>query len=1063
MLYRQSIVSIIDTFKFLYWFSYWIAIAGKACRHFLESIPEIASTATFGSYMRQMHRMTLAMGCIGFSKMRIFLGHGVALVSMPRRHSRAVPVRIVCAVIVFLLQGIPLFAQGSSGVSLEMNPDGRTYSIDAPGLRVVHAMAQAGVEIGGVGYSLRSTEGKAMGTEVHSNQSTPYGKAEVVLSTTRFEREGIDLLVRLERIEGLPVVLVNAGIRVFGKKGCDLMRVYPLWTISRSAADGGLQLEGGAGEWLLTGVSVDDTGQKAIPQVVARSLRDVQQAGVIEECTLYHRDGRGVLIGPVGAPEAFANMELSAMEGTRWNLALSSEMSGVRVNSGETRWGQQIGLFFEPPQAALDRWVGWVAKTHGVRTALGGVAGWLSPAKDNSGENLLQVVEAVENSNGNLRPRAVVIEDKYQKSDDTPLETNTNFPEGLPFYARKIAGIQADPGLFFRFDENLRSRAEVHKTLEKALGMGFKFFKVLYQIPDKARRDRKNTNFQETRLVFQELRKVAGESTALLSVLDLQRRAVLGAVDSSRVTQNVVRASIRERIDSCLWAMPLANRWFAVDNDAFYLATELEGVSPVVGGWPMARTWMSMVGLSCGNAFTTDVWSRDTFKPYWRNLQVLTPPARERTRVLDVGTSSEWPRLAGKVWRDWGEWVVALLWNPADKEDIVTFDLARAGLNPAKRHAVWSFWDNRYLGVVEREYKTPFLAPSASQHLVFTELPENPNKPTIIGSNLHIYCGAAEIKNVVVLPRGMRLELSDAGARDGSVFVYCEAKPAVEAASGLRVEEIVAAGENVWEVKIKDRDPWVLQRIDFSVPETIFQQGWFWLLSALLAVSGGFGVWRYIVSRRSAQALESEKTRQQERARIARDLHDELGATLARIAMLTDAAASPGETPSPVLQKVLGFSKEGLQRLDEIVWAVNPARDTLDNMIDYLCKFAEGYLSDAGIRFRFESPERLPHVPVSSKVRHAVYMVVREAIHNAAAHSSPSIVRLRIAVESGECRVDIHDDGCGFDPARASTSRHGLENMRARIAEIGGRVDLSSAPGSGTTVSIRLLLNSLKK
>lgn len=246
--------------------------------------------------------------------MRAFLGHRVAFVSMPRSNSPDVPVRTVCAVIAFLLLGIPAFAQGG-GVSLEMNPDGRTYSIKAPGLGVLNAMAQVGVEIGGVGYSLRSTEGKAMGTEVLSNQSTPYGKAEVVLSRTRFEREGIDLLVRLERIEGLPVVLVNAGIRVFGKKGCDLMRVYPLWTVSRSVADGGLQLEGGAGEWLMTGVSVDDADPRQFPQVAAKPLRDIRKGGIIEQCSLYNRDGRGVLIGPVGEPVAFANVDFQAMEG----------------------------------------------------------------------------------------------------------------------------------------------------------------------------------------------------------------------------------------------------------------------------------------------------------------------------------------------------------------------------------------------------------------------------------------------------------------------------------------------------------------------------------------------------------------------------------------------------------------------------------------------------------------------------------------------------------------------------------------------------------------------------
>jgi len=360
--------------------------------------------------------------------MRVFLEHCVALFRRPRGYSHDVPVLIGWALMVLLLLGIPAFAQGGGEVSVEMNSEGRTYSIQAPGLGVLNAMAQVGVEIGGVGYSLRSTEGKAMGTEVLTNQSSPYGKAEVVLSRTRFEREGIDLLVRLERIEGLPVVLVNAGIRVFGKKGCDLMRLYPLRTLSRSAADGGLQLEGGEGEWLLTGVSVDDSDPREFPKVVAKSLRDVRKAEIIEECSIYNRDGRGVLVGPVGEPVAFANMDFQAIEGDGWNLALSSDMSGVRVSSGETRWGQQIGLFFEPPQAAWDRWVGWVAKTHGFRTGLGGVAGWLSTEKDNSGENLLRVVQAVENSEGSLRPQAVVIENKYQKSDDTPLETNANFP-----------------------------------------------------------------------------------------------------------------------------------------------------------------------------------------------------------------------------------------------------------------------------------------------------------------------------------------------------------------------------------------------------------------------------------------------------------------------------------------------------------------------------------------------------------------------------------------------------------------------------------------------------------
>jgi len=133
-----------------------------------------------------------------------------------------------------------------------------------------------------------------------------------------------------------------------------------------------------------------------------------------------------------------------------------------------------------------------------------------------------------------------------------------------------------------------------------------------------------------------------------------------------------------------------------------------------------------MVGLSCGAAFTSDPWNEERFKPYWRNAEILTPPAKERTVVADLCTSKEWPRLVGRVKREWGDWTVALLWNPLEKEQKVTLDFARIGLDPGRRYAVWSFWDNRYLGVVEGSYTTPFLAASASQHLCITELPQSP-------------------------------------------------------------------------------------------------------------------------------------------------------------------------------------------------------------------------------------------------------------------------------------------------------------------------------------------------
>ena len=108
-----------------------------------------------------------------------------------------------------------------------------------------------------------------------------------------------------------------------------------------------------------------------------------------------------------------------------------------------------------------------------------------------------------------------------------------------------------------------------------------------------------------------------------------------------------------------------------MDNDCYYLATELKGIGNVAGGWPLLKTWASMMGLSSGAAFTSDLWQWDAFRPYLRMTEIMTPPAKERTEVLDLGTSQQWPRLLSKVRRPWGAWAVVLLWNPGKQPQAI--------------------------------------------------------------------------------------------------------------------------------------------------------------------------------------------------------------------------------------------------------------------------------------------------------------------------------------------------------------------------------------------------------
>jgi len=437
---------------------------------------------------------------------------------------------------------------------------------------------------------------------------------------------------------------------------------------------------------------------------------------------------------------------------------------------------------------------------------------------------------------------------------------------------------------------------------------------------------------------------------------------------------------------------------------------------------------------------------------------VLSPPATERTEVLDLGVCSDWPRLVSHVRRDWGDMTVALLWNPAATEQTVKLDFSAAGMDTSRRYAVWSFWDNRYLGVAKGSWTTPALVPSASQHLRFTDLDRTPDRPVLIGSGLHIYCGASEIKSVVSRSASMEIELTDAGARDGDLFVYSRLPLVIKSAVGCTVTGIASAGEYVWRISIGDRQRGVSQRVMLEVLLPVTRQAWFWLLIALVIASLLFTAWRYAVNLH----LQREHALEQERARIARDLHDDLGAGLTEITMLSDMARLDCDHPEAVnahLGRIFQSGNEMAQALDEIVWAVNPSNDTLDKLISFSCEFAQGILESAGIRCRLDVPASLPRLSLNSKTRHQLCMALKECLHNIVKHARAHEVCMSIRLKGQMLEMRVSDDGEGFDLAvlqNKAGTHDGLRNLRERMADIGGTCEIQSAPGQGTQVSWRV-------
>jgi signal transduction histidine kinase len=155
--------------------------------------------------------------------------------------------------------------------------------------------------------------------------------------------------------------------------------------------------------------------------------------------------------------------------------------------------------------------------------------------------------------------------------------------------------------------------------------------------------------------------------------------------------------------------------------------------------------------------------------------------------------------------------------------------------------------------------------------------------------------------------------------------------------------------------------------------------------------------------------------------------------------------------------------------MDEIVWAVNPLHDSIESLVNYLHKFAGDFLESAGVRCRFDVPLQLPAWQISSEVRHNVFLGFKGALTNTVKHASASEVRISMTVEPAGFSLVIQDDGRGFDPNMAEAADspgrahvingNGLQNMRRRMAEVGGRFEIHTAPGKGTRVIFHLPVN----
>lgn len=214
-------------------------------------------------------------------------------------------------------------------------------------------------------------------------------------------------------------------------------------------------------------------------------------------------------------------------------------------------------------------------------------------------------------------------------------------------------------------------------------------------------------------------------------------------------------------------------------------------------------------------------------------------------------------------------------------------------------------------------------------------------------------------------------------------------------------------------------------------------------------------------ARRKMERLEQLSAIERERTRIAEDIHDELGANLTRITLLSERVETDKDQPAAVethSRKIAANARETVRSLDEIVWAINPHNDTLDSFIQYLSHYADEFLENSEIIYRLKIPTLIPPVPLRTEMRHGLFLVVKEALNNVVKHSRATQVGIGVKLEENRLEIVVEDNGCGLSEPDASVSnrRNGLANMRARMESLKGSFKLENTPGLGTKIILNV-------
>ncbi len=255
--------------------------------------------------------------------------------------------------------------------------------------------------------------------------------------------------------------------------------------------------------------------------------------------------------------------------------------------------------------------------------------------------------------------------------------------------------------------------------------------------------------------------------------------------------------------------------------------------------------------------------------------------------------------------------------------------------------------------------------------------------------------------------------------------------------------------------------------VSLEVHPYIWQTSWFFALVA--ATTAGGAAWtvrRTTVRRlqRRVELLRQQRSVDQERTRIAQDIHDELGANLTSIGLMADMGRRHQFDPAAInreLEQISKTARESVAAMDAIVWALNPGNDSLDHFANYVAQFTREFFRPTELRTRLEIPADLPAQPMATETRHQLFLIVKESFNNIVRHAEATEVNLELVCHDGQLRLTIADNGKGLSAKTVSAGQDGLANLRDRIEQLGGTLRMGTNKGGGTRLEFVLPMSRL--